>query len=111
MTRLRIAVRKFGPFESAIARQFADFVATSGADVELESVAMELNPLHEALIGSRGLANGEWDIAFLATDWLAEAQAAGLLADLRPLMAESPIPDFPQGWSRSQTSKCRSCRH
>jgi multiple sugar transport system substrate-binding protein len=101
MTRLRIAVRKFGPFESAIEKQFADFVATTGAEAELEAAAMDLNPLHEALIGTRGLAKGEWDIAFLATDWLAEAQAGGLLADLRPLMAEAPIADFAEGWSRS----------
>jgi multiple sugar transport system substrate-binding protein len=103
MTRLRIAVRKFGPFESAIEKQFADFVATTGADAALEAVAMDLNPLHEAAIGSRGLANGDWDIAFLATDWLAEAQGSGLLANLEPLMAEAPIADFPEGWSRSLT--------
>ena len=103
MTRLRIAVRRFGPFESAIEKQFADFVASTGAEAEIETVAMDLNPLHEALIGARGLAAGDWDIAFLATDWLAEAQAAGLLADLRPLMAEAPIPGFPEGWSPSLT--------
>ena len=33
--RIRIAVRKFEPFESAIARQFADFTRTSGIDAEL----------------------------------------------------------------------------
>ncbi|UIJ45224.1 extracellular solute-binding protein [Sphingomonas cannabina] len=104
---LRIAVRKFGPFESAIAKQFADFVSATGADVSLEAVAMDLNPLHEAVIGKRGLANGEWDIAFMATDWLAEAQADGLLEDLAPHMARAPIADFPDAWSPSLTTMQR----
>ena len=46
--KLRIAVRAFGPFESAIAKQFDDFVRTTGIDATLEAVAMDLNPLHEA---------------------------------------------------------------
>lgn len=107
MTRLRIAVRAFGPFESAIAKQFDDFVRTTGADATLESVAMDLNPLHEAAIGTRGLATGEWDIAFLNTDWLAEAQAAGLLENLDPHMAAAPVPDFPEAWSPSLTTMQR----
>jgi multiple sugar transport system substrate-binding protein len=100
---LRIAVRAFGPFESAIARQFDDFVRTTGADARLAAVAMDLNPLHQALIGSCGLASGDWDIAFLATDWLAEAQAAGLLEDLNPHLLRAPVPDFPEAWSPSLT--------
>ncbi|MCM8730540.1 extracellular solute-binding protein [Hephaestia sp. GCM10023244] len=104
---LRIAVRKFDPFESAIQKQFADFVATTGADARLEAVAMDLNPLHEAAIGTRGLATGAWDIAFMATDWLAEAQADGLLEDLTPHMARAPVADFPEAWSPSLTTMQR----
>lgn len=100
---LRIAVRAFGPFETALARQFADFVDATGADAVLEAVPMDLNPLHEAVIGRRGLATGEWDVAFLATDWLAEAQGAGLLEDLEPHLAHAPIADFPDAWSPSLT--------
>lgn len=106
-TKLRIAVRAFGPFESAIAKQFDDFVRTTGADAVLEAVPMDLNPLHEAVIGSRGLADGSWDIAFLSTDWIAEAQAGGLLENLEPHMAASPVADFPQGWSPSLTTMQR----
>lgn len=106
-TTLRIAVRKFDPFESAIARQFADFVATTGRDAVLDAQAMDLNPLHEAIIGSRGLGDGSWDIAFMATDWLAEAQGAGLLEDLSPHMERAPVPDFPEGWSPSLTNMPR----
>lgn len=101
--KLRIAVRRFGPFESAIAKQFADFVQTRSVDATLEVVAMDLNPLHDNAIGNRGLASGEWDIAFLNTDWLAEGVADGLLEDLTPHMARAPIPDWPDAWSPSLT--------
>jgi multiple sugar transport system substrate-binding protein len=105
MTRptLRIAVRKFAPFESAIAKQFADFLRVSGRDAVLDAEAMDLNPLHEAVIASGGLGDGSWDIAFMTTDWLAEAQGTGLLEDLTPHMARAPVPDFPEDWSRSLT--------
>ena len=98
---LRIAVRKFDPFATALERQFADFCRVSGADASLEIVSMDLNPLHEALFERRELASGAWDIAFLSTDWIAEAQASGLVADLDPFLADQPIPDFPDGWSPS----------
>ncbi len=100
---LRIAVRAFGPFESAIAKQFASFVAAAGIDATLEAVPMDLNPLHAAVIGKRGLASGDWDIAFLNTDWLAEAQADGLLEDLEPHLSRAPVPDWPDAWSPSLT--------
>jgi multiple sugar transport system substrate-binding protein len=100
-TMIRVAVRKFGPFESALARQFADFTRTNGLDVELEWVSLELNPLHEALFERRGLADGSFDIAFISTDWLAEAVAGGLVQDLKPHLARAPIPDFPDAWSPS----------
>ena len=98
---LRVAVREFDPFATALERQFADFRRMSGADAALEIVAMDLNPLHEALFERRELASGAWDIAFLSTDWIAEAQASGLVADLDPFLADQPIPDFPDAWSPS----------
>jgi multiple sugar transport system substrate-binding protein len=98
---LRIAVRKFGPFESAIEKQFADFVRTTKADAQLEFEALDLNPLHELLFDARELASGAWDVAFLNTDWLAEAQAGGLIEDLAPWMERVPVADYPQGWSSS----------
>ena len=103
MAKLRIAVRRFGPFESAIAAQFADFARSYDVEAELETVPMDLNPLHQSVIGQRGLATGAWDIAFLNTDWLAEAVADGLLEDLTPHMARAPIADFPDAWSPSLT--------
>lgn len=99
--RLRIAVRRFDPFERAIARQFADFAATHGIDAELDAVPMDLNPLHATLFAQRGLADGSFDVAFVNTDWLAEAQAGGLIEDLAPWLDRAPIADFPDAWSPS----------
>lgn len=99
--RIRLAVRKFEPFENAITRQFADFTRAGGVDARLEIEALELNPLHEALFARRGLADGSFDLAFLCTDWLAEAHSAGLIRDLTPHLSSAPIPDFPQAWSPS----------
>ena len=98
---LRIAVRKFDAFETAIARQFADFVSTTGADARLELEALDLNPLHETLFAKRGLADGSWDVAFLPTDWIAEAQGAGLVEDLTPWLERAPVEGFPDAWSPS----------
>jgi multiple sugar transport system substrate-binding protein len=101
--RLRIAVRRFDPFERAIARQFADFAAANGIEAELDAVPMDLNLLHASLFADKGLADGSFDIAFLNTDWLAEAQAGGLIEDLEPWLARAPISDFPDAWSPSLT--------
>ena len=101
MRTLRIAVRRFDPFESAIRRQFADFARAAGCDARMEGEPLELNELHRRLFEERGLADGSVDIAFLSTDWLAEAQAAGLIADLTPHLERAPIADFPGAWSPS----------
>ena len=100
-TTIRVAVRKFGPFESAIARQFADFTRSTGTEARLEIEALDLNPLHESLFARRGLADGSFDLAFISTDWLAQAQDAGLIRDLQPHLARAPIADFPDAWSPS----------
>ena len=101
MPTLRIAVRKFDPFESAIRRQLADFARGAALDVRAELEPLELNDLHRRLFEERGLADGSLDITFLSTDWLAEAQAAGLIDDLTPQLARAPIADFPGAWSAS----------
>jgi len=101
---IRIAVRKFGPFEDAIRRQFDDFIAKeklAGATMEFD--ALELNDLHAGLFEGGGLREGKYDIAFLVTDWLAAAVQDGLLADLSILMKANPLADFPGAWSRSLT--------
>ena len=101
MPTLRIAVRRFDPFESAIRRQAADFARSAGLEVRAELEPLELNDLHGRLFAQRGLADGSLDIAFLSTDWLAQAQAAGLIDDLTAHLARAPIADFPAAWSPS----------
>jgi multiple sugar transport system substrate-binding protein len=98
---IRIAVRKFDPFERAITRQFVDFQRSHGTDAQLEIEALELNPLHLSLFERGGLADGAFDLAFISTDWLAEAHAGGLIRDLQPHLSRAPIADFPDAWSPS----------
>ena len=83
-------MREFEPFQRAIARQFEDFVRKSGVEASLEVVPLALNPLHQALLEERGLASGDYDLAFLSTDWLAEAQARALITDLLPFQEKEP---------------------
>jgi len=105
--QLRIAVRKFGPFEDAIRRQFDDFSAHESLGVVMSFDPLDLNDLHPALFDRGGLRDGTYDIAFVVTDWLAEAVDENLLADLMPLMHAAPLRDFPSGWSSSLTTMPR----
>ena len=103
----RVAVRKFTPFEVAIRQQWDDFRAESGTTLALEAVPLDLNPLAETLFAEGGLRDGTWDVAFVVTDWLAEAVAAGALADLGPMLRSDPLIDYPDGWSPSLTGMQR----
>lgn len=93
--RFRVAVRKFDPFERAIAHQFASFKETTDSALELEAVAFDLNPLRETLFDEGGLRDGTWDVAFLNTDWIAEAVETQSIVDLRPLIDTQPIDGYP----------------
>ena len=46
---LRVAVRRFGPFESAIRKQFEAFCAETGVDAGIEPVAMDLEDLSNTM--------------------------------------------------------------
>ncbi|RZK31872.1 MAG: sugar ABC transporter substrate-binding protein, partial [Hymenobacter sp.] len=69
----RIAVRQFGPFESALAKLWDGFCQQTGCPLAVEMVPMDLPELHASLLTNKGLQNGTWDVAHLNTDWLAEA--------------------------------------
>lgn len=97
----RVAVRKFGPFESAIAKQWASFEAGAKTGLRLDSVPMNLHPLSESLFDADGLRNGAWDVAFLNTDWVAAVARSKSVADLAPLLAADPPSAYPDGWSPS----------
>lgn len=99
--KLRIAVRKFGPFESALQKLWDAYCAETGCTMQAEMIPTDLDELHEAILDDNGLKNGNWDIAHVVTDWLYEAYTAGALEDLQPYIAQNPPDDFPQGWSRS----------
>jgi len=98
---LKIAVRKFGPFESALQKIWDAYCQETGCDIRAEMVPMDLHPLHEALIVKKGLLHGDWDIAHLNTDWLYEAHASESLLNLKSYIERNPPADFPQGWSNS----------
>lgn len=95
----RVAIRRFDPFESAIRKQWADFRRATGCPLELECESLDLNPLVDSLFARNGLRDGTWDLAFVVTDWLADAVANGQLVDLAPMLAEDPPPGFPAGWA------------
>jgi len=97
----RIAIRKFGPFESAIQKQWHSFNSLAQTGLTLDSAAFDLQPLSEALFERDGLLRGDWDVAFLDTDWLARAHASKAVLDLSPFVKADPPPDFTAGWSDS----------
>jgi multiple sugar transport system substrate-binding protein len=97
----RIAVRKFGPFETAIAKQWASFDVEARTGLTLEAIAMDLHPLEDALLTNNGMSNGEWDVCFIPTDWIAAMHQADAAVDLAPLLTAGPVPDFPTAWADS----------
>ena len=97
----RIAVRKFDPFESAIRIQWDTWNVVARSGLTLEIVPMELLALYEALFVHQGLRSGDWDVAFIDTDWVAAAHTSRAVLDLVPYIAENPPEDYPHGWTPS----------
>jgi multiple sugar transport system substrate-binding protein len=97
--RFRVAIRKFGPFESAIARQWEAFEREHGTGLELEAVAMDLHPLFDSTIARS--AECDFDVAFVNTDWVASAHSGGAFLDLAALIRDNPPEEYPHGWAPS----------
>jgi len=97
----RIAVRKFGPFESAMQKVWDQYCLFSGCGLKAELVPMDLHELHESTLLNNGLKNGDWDVAHINTDWLYEGYTAGAFEDLSPLIGQQAPAAFPVGWSNS----------
>ncbi|WP_316814993.1 extracellular solute-binding protein [Pedobacter nyackensis] len=100
----RIAVRKFGPFESAMQKVWDQYCLSSGCGLTVELVPMDLHELHESTLINKGLKNGDWDVAHINTDWLYEGYTGGSFQDLKPYIDNQPPVAFPDGWSRSLRS-------
>ena len=100
-TQFRVAVRKFAPFESAIRRQWEAFEEVEKSGLALDAVALDLHPLTEALFTNQGLVRGDWDVAFLVTDWLPAVQQQRAVADISSLLRAQPPEGFPDAWPPS----------
>src|SRR5699024_1152265 len=98
---LKIAIRAFKPFEDAIAEMWEQFCEHRSVDLELDILPMELENLHRQVIDNGGLKNGNWDLALINTDWIAEVYATGAAENLQPYIDRHPPADFPDGWSES----------
>ncbi|RYG21612.1 MAG: extracellular solute-binding protein [Chitinophagaceae bacterium] len=101
METFRIAVRKFGPFEMAMQKFWDSFCLTSGCNLKLELVIMDLHELHDRTLTQNGLANGAFDVAHINTDWIYEGYATNAFEVLNSYVEQNPPIDFPQGWSSS----------
>ncbi|MCX2452495.1 extracellular solute-binding protein [Pedobacter sp. PLR] len=97
----RIAVRKFGPFESTMHKLWDKYCLHSGCRLKADLIPMDLHELHESTLSKNGLKNGSWDIAHINTDWLLEGYTAAAFEDLKPYIQENPPAAFPEGWSNS----------
>jgi multiple sugar transport system substrate-binding protein len=97
----RIAVRKFGPFESAIRKQWDAFEGQAQTGLTLDAQVFDLEPLSDTLFDKEGLLSGEWDVAFLNTDWLARVHSIQAVVDLAPMLNAQLADGFPGGWSPS----------
>ena len=97
----RVAVRKFEPFELALAKQWDSFEQRHHAGLHLEVVPLDLHPLYDLLFVNRGLQSGDWDAALVSTDWLTEAAESGALVDLAPNLEQSPPAGYPDAWTDS----------
>lgn len=99
-TLLRIAVREFTDFETALAEEI-DLYRKLRPEIAIEAVQLDLEKLRAELFEKNGLRSGAWDIGYLVTDWLAEAVEDHTIEELTPYLQQKPIPDWPQGWARS----------
>jgi len=101
MEKLRIAVRKFDPFESTLQKLWDLFCLKNNITVEAEMIPLELHDLYEETITNKGLINGNWDIAHINTDWVFDAANEKAVLDLNPLIAENAPQNYPEGWHQS----------
>jgi len=98
---LRIAVRKLDAFEKTLEKQSAEFRRLEKNELNLEIIPYNIPDLHSALFDKEGLKRGDIDIAFIVTDWIAEAVAGQHLVNLQPYINNLPPENYPHGWDNS----------
>lgn len=101
MEKIRIAIRKFDPFESTLQKLWDSFCQKNNIMLEAEMIPLELHDLYEETITKEGLKNGSWDIAHLNTDWIFDAANGQAVLDLNPLINENAPENYPDGWHPS----------
>ncbi len=101
MEKIRIAIRKFDPFESTLQKLWDLFCLKNNITIEAEMIPLELHDLYEETITNKGLKNGTWDIAHLNTDWIFDAANEQAVLDLTALITENPPQNYPEGWHQS----------
>ncbi len=100
MTKLRIAVRDYSDFTTAMGEEAAAFeLLNEGQQIEI--VPMGIHELYEATLTKGGLRDGSFDVALLVTDWLAEGMTSGSLEDLAAWNRHARLSDWPDGWAHS----------
>ncbi|UPZ14948.1 extracellular solute-binding protein [Flavobacterium humidisoli] len=101
MEKIRIAVRKFDPFESTLQKLWDAFCLQNNIKMEAEMIALELHDLYETTILAKGLKEGKWDIAHINTDWIFDAVNENAVLNLFSLIGENPPENYPFGWHKS----------
>ncbi|SFD55964.1 extracellular solute-binding protein [Flavobacterium phragmitis] len=101
MEKIRIAVRKFDPFESTLQKLWDAFCLHNNIKMEAEMIPMELHDLYETTISEKGLKEGKWDIAHINTDWIFDAVNENAVLNLFSLIGENPPENYPFGWHKS----------
>lgn len=100
MSKLRIILRNYADFEHALSEEARLFESQHpGTTIELVSVG--IHELYQSAVAGNDLRDGHFDLALLVSDWLDEAQAAGVLEDLHHWQQLIPIHDWPAGWPPS----------
>jgi len=101
MEKLRIAVRKFDPFETTLQKLWNLFCLKNNITIEAEMIPLELHDLYEETITKKGLINGNWDIAHVNTDWIFDAANEKAVLDLSSLITQNAPQNYPDGWHQS----------
>lgn len=101
MEKIRIAVRKFDPFESTLQKLWDAFCIQNNIKMEAEMIPLELHDLYETTISEKGLKEGKWDIAHINTDWIFDAVNENAVLNLFSLIGENPPENYPFGWHKS----------